>query len=122
MPRGPTAGHRKRRPCYTSARGWREHRALRKPRLFAAAYVLILCSVWYLVDIKPLLFHLDTESGEFAVQRGLIVHIGLRLSPRRKKRPQGTTRGIACKGRRFNRYINKLIPATALKNLPLINI
>ena len=41
--------------------------------------------VRYLVYTKPLLLTLGAESGEFKIQRGLIVHIGRRLSPSGKK-------------------------------------
>ena len=82
VPRGPSKGRRKRRPWYTSAGRRREHRARLEPRLFAAAYIFALHVIRYLIYTKPLLFALDTESGEFRVQRGLVVHIGFRLRPR----------------------------------------
>jgi len=56
------------------------------------------------------------ESGEFKVQRSLIVHIGRRLSPSGKKRAKGATRRVMCKWGRLYGYIYNLISAFAIKN------
>ena len=49
--------------------------------------------VRYLVYAEPLLLTLGTESGEFYVQRGLVVHIGLRLNTSGKNGEGGHKEG-----------------------------